>query len=283
MSSKGSSGGIGGSQLLLLVIVIFAIFFLAYYIVIPALFPPAPAGSAISLSPSTNIGGSEVTILGKGMAANTTVTAKFNGEPTNLTGTCKTDTSGALSGCMFLVPQYLASGPYNVTVSDGSKALRATFTVPSIVPPESTLIVSFTSIALAVVTQLVTRRIVDLKAERKMRAEITQYQSELRDAMRSKDKKKEEQLKKKQMAINQMNTKVSVARLRVTAVTFVPFIVLYYVMAGFLGGFSVTVANSPIPIPLLVSAQGTLPLFWWYSISSLTFSPMLTKIFGTST
>ena len=101
--------------------------------------------------------------------------------------------------------------------------------------------------------------------------------------MRTKDKAKEDKLKKKQAAINQMNSKVSIARLRVTAITFVPFIVLYYVMAGFLGGFSVTVANSPLPIPYLVSAQGTLPLFWWYSISSLTFSPMLTRIFGTST
>lgn len=283
MSAKGKSVGIGGSQLILIIVVLLVAGFAIYYVVVPVLYPPAPPGSAISLTPSTNIGGSPVTITGKGLAHSVNVTATFRGNPVSLTGTCETDSSGNLAGCSFIVPSGLASGAYTVAVNDGNKISKATFSVPTILPPESTFIVSITSIALAVVTQLVTRRVVDLKAERKMRAEITQYQSELRDAMRTKDKAKEEKLKKKQAAINQMNAKVSTARLRVTAITFVPFIVLYYVMAGFLGGFSVTVANSPIPIPYLVSAQGTMPLFWWYSISSLTFSPMLTKIFGTST
>lgn len=283
MTSKGKSGGVGGSRLILYVVIIFAIIIAVYYVVIPLLYPPAPAGSAITLNPGTNLSGTQVTILGKGMAANTTLKVTFNAQPANLTSSCKTDSAGNLAGCTLNVPQHLASGPYTVSVSDGSKTLHATFSVPTIIPPESTLIVSLTSIGLAVVTQLVTRRFVDLKAERKMRSEINQYQSELREAMRAKDKAKEEKLRKKQAAVNQMNTKVSTARLRVTAITFVPFIVLYYIMAGFLGGFSVTVANSPIPIPYLVSAQGTLPLFWWYSISSLTFSPMLTKLFGTST
>ncbi len=282
MTSKGKSGGVGGSRLILYVVIIFAIIIAVYYVVVPLLYPPAPAGSAVSLSPSTNISGAVVTILGKGMAPNRTVTAALNSQPLALGGTCQTSSAGDLAGCTFTIPK-LSSGSYSVAVNDGSKTLRASLSIPTIIPPESTLIVSFTSIALAVVTQLVTIRFVDLKAERKMRAEINQYQSELREAMRAKDKAKEEKLRKKQVAINQMNTKVSTARLRVTAITFVPFIVLYYVMAGFLGGFSVTVANSPIPIPFLVSAQGTLPLFWWYSISSLTFSPMLTKLFGTST
>jgi uncharacterized membrane protein (DUF106 family) len=279
------SGGIGSSQILLYVLLIGAIFIAVYYVVIPALYPPAPAGSSgatISLNPSTNIVGTNVTIAGKGLHANTTVTAQLNSLPLSLGGTCETTTAGDLAGCTFTIPK-LSSGSYAVTVSDGSKSVHATLSIPSIVPPESTLVVTLTSVALGVVTQVVTRRFVDLKAERKMKAEISQYQADLKEAVRTKDKAKEEKLKKKQLAINQMNTKLSTARLRVTAITFVPFIVLYYVMAGFLGGFSVVVANSPIPIPILVSSTGTMPLFWWYSISSLTFSPMLTKLFGTTT
>jgi uncharacterized membrane protein (DUF106 family) len=149
--------------------------------------------------------------------------------------------------------------------------------------PATTFIVTATALALGIATQILTLRLVDLKAERRMRAEISQFQSEMREAVRAKDKAKEERLKKKNLQIQQMNTKVSTARLKVTAITFVPFLLLYYLMAGFLGGFGVTVAYSPIPIPYIVSATGTVPLFWWYSISSLTFSPMLTKLFGTST
>lgn len=149
--------------------------------------------------------------------------------------------------------------------------------------PETTFIITAMALALGIATQILTLRLVDLRAERRMRAEISQYQSELRDAIRAKDKAREEKLRKKNTQIQQMNAKVSTARLKVTAITFVPFLVLYYLMASLLGGFSVTVAYSPIPIPYIVSAAGTVPLFWWYSISSLTFSPMLTKLFGTST
>ncbi|HYB44932.1 MAG TPA: EMC3/TMCO1 family protein [Nitrososphaerales archaeon] len=276
------SRGAGASKTILYIVLIFIALISVYYVVATVFFPPAPPGPAVSLSPATDISGSVITILGKGLDANTTVRATLNGQPLSLGGTCQTSSAGALAGCTFTVPQ-LASGSYAVSVSDAAKTLRATLTIPQIVPPVSTIIVSLTSIGLAVVTQLVTLRLVDLKAERKMRAEISQFQADLRDAMKKGDKAKEEKLKKKQAAMTQMNAKVSTARLKVTAITFVPFLLLYYVMAYLLGGFSVTVANSPIPIPLLVSAQGTLPLFWWYSISSLTFSPMLTKVFGTST
>ncbi|MDV3243647.1 MAG: EMC3/TMCO1 family protein [Nitrososphaerales archaeon] len=153
--------------------------------------------------------------------------------------------------------------------------------------PETTLVVTLTALGLGIATNLLTIRFVDLGKERRMKAEISQHNKDLREAVRSKDKAKEERLKKKDIQIKQMNAKVSTARLRVTAITFIPFIVLYYLMAGFLGGFGVTVAHSPIPIPYIVSnfgaSGGDVPLFWWYTISSLTFSPLLTRLFGTST
>lgn len=153
--------------------------------------------------------------------------------------------------------------------------------------PETTFIVTFTALGLGIVTNLLTIRFVDLGKERRMKAEISQHNKDLREAIKSKDKAKEEKLKKKDIQIKQMNAKVSTARLRVTAITFIPFILLYYLMAGFLGGFSVTVALSPIPIPYIVpnfsGGVGNVALFWWYTISSLTFSPMLTKLFRTST
>jgi uncharacterized membrane protein (DUF106 family) len=154
--------------------------------------------------------------------------------------------------------------------------------------PDTTLIVTATALGLAVATNLLTLRFVDLAAERRMKAEISQHNTDLREAVRSKDKAKEEKLRKKDLQIKQMNAKVSTARLRVTAITFIPFIALYYLMAGYLGGFGVVVAHSPVPIPYIVSnfdpvSGGEIPLFWWYTISSLAFSPLLTRLFGTTT
>ena len=158
--------------------------------------------------------------------------------------------------------------------------------------PESTFIVTITALGLGLLTNLVTRRFVDLKAERRMKAEISQHNKELREAVKNKDKAKEDKLKKKNLQIKQMSAKVQTARLKVTGLTFVPFIALYYFMANLLGGFGVVVAHSPIELipgfPYLtpeVSPLGVwdVSLFGWYFISSIAFSGLLTKLLGTST
>jgi len=155
--------------------------------------------------------------------------------------------------------------------------------------PEATLVVTMTSIGLGLVTQLVTRRVVDLDKERRMKAEVNAFQKEKRDAQLKDDKVKLEKLKKKELAIRQEQAKVSTARLKVTAITFIPLLVVYYLMANFLGGFSVLVAYSPIPIPYVVGplqsplAYGWVSLFWWYFLSSFTFSTMLSRLLHTTT
>jgi uncharacterized membrane protein (DUF106 family) len=199
-----------------------------------------------------------------------------------LSGTCVTSQAGKLSGCYFLVP-HIASGSYTVSVSDGTSSVTTVFKIPSITIPESTLMVTITAIGLSLVTQLVTRRVVDLDAERRMRAEISAFNKEKREATLAKDKAKLEKLKKRELPMRQEQAKVSTARLKVTAITFVPLLLVYYLMASFLGGFSVVVANSSLPIPYLVGGDGTMALFWWYMLSSFTFSTLLTKLLHTGT
>lgn len=159
--------------------------------------------------------------------------------------------------------------------------------------PEATFIVTLTSIGLGLVTQLVTRRVVDLQAERRMRAEVNAFNKEKRAATLANDKAKLEKLKKRELPMRQEQAKVQSGRLKVTVITFVPLLAVYYLMANFLGGFSVVVAYSPVPIPYLVNwdltnpsthqAFGFLTLFWWYLISSFTFSTILSKALHTTT
>ena len=180
------------------------------------------------------------------------------------------------------MPHY-ASGSYAVTVSDGTNSPAATFKIPSITIPESTLLITMTAIGLSLVTQLVTRRVVNLDAERRMRAEVSAFNKEKREATLAKDKAKLEKLKKRELPMRQEQAKVSTSRLKVTAITFVPLLLVYYLMASFLGGFGVVVANSSIPIPYLVGGDGTMALFWWYMLSSFTLSTLLTKLLHTGT
>lgn len=149
--------------------------------------------------------------------------------------------------------------------------------------PESTLLVTLTAICLAIFSNIVVRLLVDLKKERRIRKEVGAFDKELRQAIQKKDKAKEEKLKKLKPQYDKMRISMSTGRLKATVVTYIPFLAVYYFMADVvIGSISTQVAMSPIPIPYLVSSTGGMALFWWYSLSSFSFSFILQKLLGTS-
>ena len=290
----------GGSQTISYVIIILLAVLIGYYIVLPAFSPKSPSttntststgAGQVSLTPSTDIAGTMVTISGQMLQANQNVSVKFDSRfygNRDLNGTCVTDSSGVLANCDFWVPGNAAPGPHAVTVTAGSTSVETTFTVPQYSPPFSTIVVTLTSLGLGFVTQVVTRRVVDLDKERRMRAEVNAFNKEKREATLAKDEAKLEKLKKRELAVRQEQAKVSTARLKVTGITFVPLLVVYYLMATFLGGYGVIVAYTPIPIPVIAaptlnSGIFEVSLFWWYFLSSFTFSTMLTRLLHTTT
>ncbi len=138
-------------------------------------------------------------------------------------------------------------------------------------------------------SNVATRLLVDLKRERRMRAEVAAFDKELKEATASKEKEKIEKLKKKKPQMDQMRLKASSGRFKVVLVTWLPFIAVYYLMGDFVSGckfpsicVSGVVAYSPIPIPFIVAANGSMVLIWWYFLSSLSFSTLMTKLLGTS-
>ncbi len=285
--ARPNQGRSGGSRVTLYIIVAVVAVGIAYYFASPLLFPKAPTGPSISLNPSADIPGAIVSINGRNLSATQAVSATFDSKPVNLTGTCSTDAQGNLAGCSFVIPAK-TSGQYTVTASDGTHSPSAVFTVPAFLPPYSTLLVSLTSLGLGFVTQLVTRQIVDLNAERRMKAEVNAFNKEKRDATTANDKAKLEKLKKRELQVRQAQTKISSARLKVTAITFIPLLGVYYLMSSFLGGFGVIVGYIPIPIPYIAGAPAPaggweVSLFWWYFLSSFTFSSLLTRLLHTST
>ena len=176
------------------------------------------------------------------------------------------------------------------TTTTVTTTTTAPVTLPTYPIPEATVIVTITSIALGLLTQLVTRRVVDLNAERRMKAEINAFNKEKRAATLAKDKAKLDKLSRRELQVRQDQAKLSVGRLKVTAITFVPLLGVYYLMANFMGGFGVLVAYSPLPIPLIAGAPSLVvpgawdvSLFWWYLLSSFTFSSLLSRALHTTT
>ncbi len=299
--NKSAPSGAGGSRTLSYILVIVLAVLIGYFLVLPAFTPRStststtstsnPSGAAVSLTPSTDIAGTMVTISGQAFPDNQNVAATFDGSQVQLNGSsgpCVSTATGGVADCFFWIPKSTTVGAHAVTVSAGGSTATATFTVPQYRPPESTVVVTLTSLFLGLVTQLVTRRVVDLNKERKMRAEVSAFNKEKREATLAKDKVKLDKLKKRELQVRQEQAKVSTARLKVTGITFVPLLAVYYLMATFLGGYSVMVAFSPIPIPVIAAPTlipGTfeVSLFWWYFLSSFTFSTMLSRLLHTTT
>jgi len=148
--------------------------------------------------------------------------------------------------------------------------------------PESTIIVTLTALGLQVLSNIVIRLLVDLKREKRLRTEVAAFDKELRAAITKKDKEREEKLKKKKPQVDKMRLQASTGRLKATFITYIPFLLVYYFMASQLGGLGAVVANSPIPIPYIVSSTTGMALFWWYSLSSFSITFMLQKLLGTS-
>jgi uncharacterized membrane protein (DUF106 family) len=153
-------------------------------------------------------------------------------------------------------------------------------------PPLSTLMLTFTAVAFAFISNLLTKRFVDLEAERRIKAEIDQWNRALKEAIKNKDKKEEEKLRKKEQTIAQMRLKMSSARTKVGFITIIPFFAIYYLIVYIVG--NVPVAYSPVYIPYLMTSP--LPnggydvtLFGWYLISSFAFSGMITRLMKTTT
>jgi uncharacterized membrane protein (DUF106 family) len=301
--SKGrsqSGSGSGGTRVITYILVAVIVILVGYYLILPAFTPKqttttGPTSSVTAnLNPSTDISGASVTVTGQGFQGASNVTITFDGAAVQLTNSstgdahCKTSGSGVLTSCSFWIPLNSASGSHSVVITAGNASVQKTFNIPQYTPPISTILVTLTSISLGVVTQVVTRRVVDLSAERRMRAEVNAFNKEKREATLAKDKAKLDKLKKRELQMQQEQFKVQRARLKVTAITFVPLLAVYYLMATFLGGYGVIVAYTPIPIPYFAGLTQSpvlfqVSLFWWYFLSSFTFSTMLSRLLHTTT
>jgi uncharacterized membrane protein (DUF106 family) len=148
------------------------------------------------------------------------------------------------------------------------------------------LLVALTAIVLNVISNVATRLLTDVERARRIRAEVRAFRKDLRHAMLAKDKAKLEKLKKKEKLMMKEEMKISTQRMKPTLLFWIPFIVIYYLLAAFIGGYNTVVAISPIPIipvslsPFVLVTE--IGLIWWYLISSLAFSAIITKLLGTS-
>jgi uncharacterized membrane protein (DUF106 family) len=144
--------------------------------------------------------------------------------------------------------------------------------------PESTLFTVGVAILLGLMSSTAAKLLVDYDMVRNVTKEFQAWRKDMDAAKKANDNQTVNKLMKKQQAMMKLQSRASMEQFKVTAVTFVPFLLLWYLLNAVVGG--VTVAIAPFPLPL-VGGNGMNMVFWqWYFLSSFAVNFPMMRLFG---
>jgi len=147
--------------------------------------------------------------------------------------------------------------------------------------PSSTLFTIGVATVMALISSTAAKVLVDYDMVRSTMKEVQAWQRELNAAKKAKDEPTVSKLMKKSQAMMKQQSRASMEQMKVTAVTFVPFLIVWYTLNAVLGRS--TVAYAPFPLPFLstVTSLGVpLTFFYWYLLCSFSVNLPLMRIFG---
>jgi uncharacterized membrane protein (DUF106 family) len=140
--------------------------------------------------------------------------------------------------------------------------------------PVSTLLIVAVSITISFlnmgINRLLITKLVGWELYRTMQREIAEHRSQTMKAIRSKDQKLIEKLKKKDAQINNMQMKISKPQFILLPISF-SYIVIWI--------FFLTPANFPLPLAYLPGIMN-LPVVYWYFLCSLLFGTLASRLVG---
>jgi uncharacterized membrane protein (DUF106 family) len=142
--------------------------------------------------------------------------------------------------------------------------------------PIATLVIMLIAIAISFlnmgVNRLLITRICGWEEYKVMRKETSEYQSQLMAAMRAKDTKRVEKLKKKESQIRNMQSKMMKPQMILLPISFSYIIIWYVFLIPTFG------ANAVAVVPGLAPAG--IPVIYWYMVCSFFFGTLASRIVG---
>jgi len=141
--------------------------------------------------------------------------------------------------------------------------------------PESTLFTIGVAVLLGLMSSTAAKLLVDYDMVRSTMKEFQAWRREMDKARKANDNQTLSKLMKKQQAMMKLQSRASLEQFKVTGVTFVPFLVLWYLLSAVFGEH--VVAVSPFPLPL---AGENLNFISWYFISSFAVNFPMMRLFG---
>ena len=122
---------------------------------------------------------------------------------------------------------------------------------------------------------------------KRMTAELSAYNKELRQAMKSGDKDKIAKIRKRDAQMKMAQSKVAMQNMKPTFAFMIPFSLLWFFGIPAIIGSSwadVIAARSPVPLnfipfyPLTFGPENTISVFVWYMVTSFAFQSMVSKL-----
>jgi uncharacterized membrane protein (DUF106 family) len=141
-------------------------------------------------------------------------------------------------------------------------------------PPVATIIIMLICMAISFLNSSINRllisRLVGWEQYRIVQKEIAEYRSLTTQAIRSKDQKLMEKLKKKEPQILNMQKKTTKPQMIMMALSFSYLFIWWFVLIPLYGGNPVAYFPGIGPIPVV----------WWYFICSFLFGTLSSRVLG---
>ena len=144
-----------------------------------------------------------------------------------------------------------------------------------VTPPGGTIFILLLSLTLSAVTALANRFLVDVKLAKSYNEEVKAWFKEFNEAKKNNDRKLMAKLNRTKSEIDKAQATISKQRLKITALTFVPFILVFSILSSIYSDTIVAVMPFELPI---IGQQ--LTYYWWYVICSFSTSIPLQKLVG---
>lgn len=151
--------------------------------------------------------------------------------------------------------------------------------------PYSTFFVIGVALAVNLVSNIVTKRKVNLEALRRVQREYSHYQKLLREAVRKGDLDRVEKLKRKYKPIQDQMLRLSAERMKASLYYMIPFILIFIWLTSFMGNNPVALSPYPFDLYLVravepVNGAYGMNLVTWYILSSIGLGAVVSRLTG---
>jgi len=143
--------------------------------------------------------------------------------------------------------------------------------------PYSTFFILLLSFFLSLLTSLTNKLLTNREQMKAWSQEISEWNKELRNAQRNKDKKAVEKLMKKQKYILQLQSKMTWQSMKTSIMWFIPLLLLWWF---FLTPLYTGPGAGPVAFLPGIGSEWALSYVYWYLLCSILSGALLSRLLG---